>query len=106
MTGRNKTYKSAAYKEYQNEIWDELKTHGDLTWPFGSEQVCFDVEAGLSNRGQDLDNVIKPVLDTYQTIYADFNDNKVYKITLTKSIVKKGEEYLDVTVHTNELPEM
>jgi hypothetical protein len=31
-------------------------------------------------------------------MYADFNDNKVYYVQLEKFIVKKGEEYLDVTI--------
>ena len=72
-------------------------------WEFGTDQVVFEVTAGLSNRGADLDNVIKPVLDTYQSIYDEFNDNKVYKIKLTKDIVQKGEEYLDVKIYANEL---
>lgn len=77
-----------------------------IDWPFGSEPVCFEIIAGLSNRGQDLDNVVKPVLDTYQVIYDDFNDNKVYKIVLTKEITKKGEEFLDVSIYPNELSEL
>lgn len=103
MTGRNKTYKTAAYTAYQNEIRDELM---GIEWPFGDEQVKFEIIAGLSNRGQDLDNVVKPVLDTYQVIYDKFNDNKVYHITLTKEITKKGEEFLDVTVLPNSLSEV
>lgn len=69
-----------------------------VTWPFANDQVKFDIEAGLSNRGQDLDNIVKPVLDTYQIIFEEFNDNKVYEITLTKTIVKKGNEFLHVRV--------
>ena len=60
--------------------------------------MIFLVTAGLSNRGADIDNVIKPLLDTFQSIYEDFNDNKVYGIYLMKDIVPKGEEYLDVSV--------
>lgn len=67
-------------------------------WPFGDSQVSFDVKVGLSNRQADLDNIIKPCLDTYQSMYDDFNDNKVYYVQLEKFIVKKGEEYLDVTI--------
>lgn len=70
-------------------------------WPFSDNQVEFIVEAGLSNRGADLDNVLKPLLDTYQGIFEEFNDNKVYRIKVTKKIVKKGEEY--ISVHIKEL---
>lgn len=67
-------------------------------WHFGHSQVCFDIKAGLSNRGADLDNCIKPLLDTYQSMYKEFNDNKVYHITMEKFIVKKGDEYLEVKI--------
>ena len=69
-----------------------------MNWPFGDSMVSFNVEAGLSNRAADLDNVIKPVLDTFQSIYEEFNDNKVYEIQLNKCIVPRGDEYLDVEV--------
>tara|TARA_R100000742_G_C4220868_1_gene44692 strand:- start:277 stop:576 length:300 start_codon:yes stop_codon:yes gene_type:complete len=67
-------------------------------WPFGTDQVSFSVVAGVSNRGSDLDNVIKPILDTYQGVYEEFNDNKVYNIKLEKRIVKRGGEFLDIGI--------
>lgn len=91
------TFKTKEYLDYQNEIRDELM--GDFTeWPFGDGLVQFTIEAGLSNRGADIDNVLKPLLDTYQGIYEDFNDNKVYHLDVTKVIVSKGDEYLTVTI--------
>lgn len=89
------TFKSAEYLAYQNEIRDELM---GVDWPFGKEQVFFSVVAGVSNRGADIDNVIKPLLDTFQSMYEDFNDNKVYAVHLVKDIVPKGEEYLSVVI--------
>ncbi len=71
-------------------------------WPFGAGQVSFNIIAGLSNRGADLDNVIKPILDTYQGVYENFNDNKVYNIELEKRIVKRGREFLDIRVREYE----
>ena len=87
-------HKTADYKNYQLEILDELK---GIEWPFGTSQLNVLVHAGLSNRGADIDNVIKPILDTYQSIYDEFNDNKVYSISLFKDIVPKGDEYLHIT---------
>lgn len=72
-----------------NDTWD---------WPFGDKRVSFKVEAGLSNKAADLDNVIKPLLDTYQSMYPDFNDKYVYYIELTKTMTKRGEEFLEVLV--------
>lgn len=94
MFYRNKN-KTAEYREYQQELGDYLMGE---TWPFEQEPVIFLVTAGLSNRGADLDNLIKPLLDTYQSHYPEFNDNKVYGIYMIKDIVPKGSEYLDITV--------
>ena len=67
-------------------------------WPFGSDQVAFYIVAGMSNKGADLDNILKPLFDTYQGIFEEFNDNKVYYTELYKVIVAKGKEFLHVTV--------
>ena len=74
-------------------------------WPFSNAEVIVLATAGLSNRGADIDNIIKPLLDTLQSIYDEFNDNKVYGIYLIKDIVPKGEEYLDVTVTERKMDE-
>ncbi len=93
------TFKTKDYLNYQNEIRDEILEEADNdVWPFGASYTTFTITAGLSNRGADLDNVMKPLFDTYQSIYSDFNDNKVYHIEAFKDIVKKGEEYIDVTI--------
>ena len=98
-----RTFKSADYVAFQNEIRDQLM---GTEWKFGTDQVIVKVTAGFSNRGADLDNCIKPILDTYQNIYKEFNDNKVYKIELNKDIVQKGDEYLDVEIYPNKLSEL
>lgn len=95
MTYRNKTIKQKAYIDYQNELRDEIQ---GVAWPFGDDQVQFYVVAGFSNRAADIDNVIKPLLDTYQGIFPEFNDNKVYHVELHKTIVSKGREFLYVRV--------
>ena len=90
-----RTFKSPEYVAYQNEIRADLI---GTAWPFKTDPVSFLVNAGLSNRGADIDNVIKPILDTYQGIFEEFNDNKVYYVELHKEIVKKGEEFLRIRV--------
>ena len=54
----------------------------------------FDIHIGLSARQADLDNTFKPLFDTLQTIYDEFNDNKVYTINASKYIVPKGREFI------------
>ena len=95
MYWRGKRVKTKEYLDYQNEIRDELM---GVDWPFGSDMVTFDITAAFSNRGADLDNIMKPLFDTYQNIFDDFNDNKVYRIDAKKEIVPKGEEYFEVKI--------
>ena len=89
------TKKTSEYEAYQQEVRDEML---GIEWPFSNEQVAFHVEAGLSARQADIDNVLKPLLDTFQGIYEEFNDNKVYYIEANKAIVPKGDEYLWIRI--------
>ena len=99
MFYRNKN-KTAEYRSYQEEVRDEMM---GVEWPYADTPVTFKIKVGLSSKAADLDNVIKPLLDTFQSIYEDFNDNKVYRIEAEKEIVDKGKEYLNVEVLQNEL---
>ena len=104
MTYRNKAIKQIKYVNYQNELRDELK---GVEWPFEPSQLLeFEIIAGESNKAADLDNIVKPLLDTYQGIFEEFNDNKVYHIKLYKQLTNKGDEYLYVRVerYINALP--
>lgn len=89
------TVKTTDYTDYQNKIADQLM---DVVWPYAKEQVEFEVEAGLSNRGADLDNIMKPLFDTFQLVFEEFNDNKVYYVEATKTIVPKGDEFIRVEI--------
>ena len=96
MTYRNKSIQQIKYTQYQNKLKEELQ---GVEWPFeDSDFLEFEIIAGVSNRRADLDNVVKPLLDTYQIIFEKFNDNKVYTIVLHKHITDKGKEYLHVKV--------
>ncbi len=92
--GRSKI-KTNTYRDYQETFKEPLK---DIPWTFGDDLVSIYVEAGLSSKQADLDNVLKPLLDTLQLVYDEFNDNKVYHLSTTKVIVKKGSEYISVQI--------
>lgn len=96
MYYRNKN-KTAEYRAFQEEIRDELIADQG-SWPFADQPVEFVIHVGLSSKLADLDNVLKPLFDTYQSIYEEFNDRTVYKITASKELVERGREYLAVTV--------
>lgn len=89
------TYKTADYKRFQDEM--AVMLMGE-TWVFKDSPVHFIVYAGLSNKASDLDNIIKPLLDTYQNIFEEFNDKTVQGIILQRDRVKRGREYLWVRV--------
>ena len=95
MYWRGKRVKTKEYLDYQNEVRDEMM---DVIWPFGSDPVSFWFKAGLSARQADLDNLLKPLLDTFQNVFDDFNDNKVYYLEGHKDIVPKGEEYIHIKI--------
>ena len=99
MFYRNKN-KTVEYRQYQEEVRDEMM---GVTWPFSNERVTFIIKVGLSSKVADLDNVLKPLLDTWQTMYDEFNDKMVYRIEAEKELVDKGKEYLHVRVIQNEL---
>lgn len=89
------TYKTSDYKRFQEDMGTILMGE---KWPFKDSPVHFIVYAGLSNRASDLDNIIKPLLDTYQNIFEEFNDKTVQGIILQRDRVKRGGEYLWVRV--------
>ena len=95
------TYKTAKYKQFQEDVYECLM---GVEWPFEDKPVKFLVYAGMSSKAADLDNIIKPLLDTYQNIYEEFNDKKVQAIFLARSNVKRGGEYL--RVHVSEAEEL
>ena len=93
--------KTREYRDFQDEVRDTvIYTEGDkFVWPFGTSEVSFDVTVGLSNKNADLDNCIKPLLDTYQGMYEDFNDKRVYAIELIRKDVPRGQEFLEVSIY-------
>ena len=87
-------FKSLKYKQFQTAIYNEIK---DLKWPFElSDKLYLDVKVGFSSNRSDLDNALKPLLDTFSDYY-HWNDNKIYRIKARKFLTEKGKEYLDIT---------
>lgn len=83
-----KRFKTDQYKAYIDDVLLQLRPR---EIPEG--RLNLTIEAGFSNKGADLDNIAKPFIDILQKKYG-FNDNRIYKLTLIKEIVKKGEEYI------------
>ena len=82
---RSKTVK---YLKYQSAVALMLPR---LTLPAPPYRVSF--EYGFSTRASDIDNPTKQILDILSKRYK-FNDNLVYEMHLTKTIVPKGKEFI------------
>lgn len=90
---QGRRFKTQLYKAYEKEL--TLKLPPIKTNLEGKLEIS--VIFGFSNKNMDLDNPLKPLIDVMQKKY-NFNDRNVYKYTLTKEIVKKGDEFIDITI--------
>lgn len=61
-------------------------------------KLVINLTFGFSSRASDIDNPVKPILDCLQKKYK-FNDNKIYKMTLNKEIVKAGDEFVELKIN-------
>jgi Holliday junction resolvase RusA-like endonuclease len=87
---QGKRFKSKKYKFYEQKLLLLLPNSRS----FGENQKLeISIEWGFSNKLADLDNPAKCFIDVLQKKYR-FNDCHIYKLNLTKEIVKKGEEYI------------
>lgn len=78
--------KSGEYRKYESHL---LRTLPDIEIPEGLLEVR--VVVYYSSKLADLDNAIKPLLDIITKRYG-VDDRYVYRLRMTKVIVKKGEE--------------
>jgi len=84
------------YRDWRELIYEDIADRSK--WPFKEDdRLFFDVYIGLSSKLADVDNCIKPLLDTFQYMF-EFNDKYVFEVHIEKELIKKGEEYFDVTV--------
>ena len=87
---RGQRFKTKEYKDYEKDLFFLLPN--DIEIPKGKLEVYY--RFGLSSKGSDYDNIIKPLQDILQKVYK-FNDNKIYKAIIEKEDVKKGEEFIE-----------
>ena len=86
---QGKRFKTPAYRSYEESVLILLKPY---EIPEGELELS--LEWGFSNYGaSDTDNPIKPFVDCLQKRYG-FNDNRIKRMIIEKSKVKKGEEYI------------
>ena len=86
--------KTAAYRTYEIKLPHHLpEIEIPARGPLG-----LNVRVGYSNRQSDIDNCLKPFIDILQKQYG-FNDNRIYRLDVTKVKVEKGEEYIAFSLY-------
>jgi Holliday junction resolvase RusA-like endonuclease len=85
---QGKRFKTPAYKKYERDM---LLLMPELEVPDGALHVYY--EFGFSSAASDIDNPVKPLQDILQKRYG-FDDKRIQRLTIEKTKVKKGDEYL------------
>ena len=91
---KGRRFKSDKYKSYERVA---LLSLPPLNVPKNIKLELI-IHVGFSSKGSDLDNVSKPFLDILSKKYR-FNDNQIYKLIMTKEIVKKGDEFIEFNIN-------
>jgi len=85
---QGRRFKTSKYNAYIKEV---LLTLPKKTYEI--EKTHIFIEFGLSSKNADIDNPVKCFIDCLQKKYG-FNDKSIYKMTVQKVDVKKGDEYI------------
>lgn len=89
---KGRRFKTPYYLAFEKELLLRLPP---LEIPEGNLVVSY--EFGVSNKGFDYDNAIKPFQDVLQKKYG-FNDSRIYEAIIRKRLVKKGNEYIKFAI--------
>ena len=91
---QGKRYKTPKYKSYEKELSLLLPP---LKINF-KRDLKIDLVFGFSSTLSDIDNPLKPILDVLQKKYG-FDDKQIFELQVKKEIVKKGDEFIELTIN-------
>jgi len=83
-------FKTPNYKSYEKKLFQKLPK----VLVENDKKLMLNVSVGFSSKLSDVDNILKPLLDILQKRYK-FNDRNIYKLSISKTDVKKGEEFIE-----------
>ncbi len=89
---RGRRFKTNEYKQYEEDLNKILPS---IKVPEGKLEVFY--RFGLSSKNADGDNCIKQFQDIISKKY-NFNDKNIYKWTIEKEDVKKGDEFVEFKI--------
>jgi Holliday junction resolvase RusA-like endonuclease len=88
---QGKRFKTKAYLSYEKVLLLMLPKR-DL-----KDVQKVSIEFGFSSKLADIDNPVKPILDILQKKYG-FNDRDIFELNIKKVVVKKGEEFIKISI--------
>jgi len=91
---KGRKFKTDKYKNYEKLL---LATLPSIEIAFEKQPLEIFIEAGLSNKQSDIDNIVKPFVDILQKKYG-FNDRYIYRMLVEKKNVSAGNEYIEFYV--------
>jgi len=91
---KGRKFKTDKYKNYEKLL---LATLPSIEIAFEKQPLEIFIEAGLSNKQSDIDNIVKPFVDILQKKYG-FNDRYIYRMLVEKKNVSTGNEYIEFYV--------
>ena len=86
-------FKTPIYKKYERDLLLLLPSIS-----YSNKKLSIKIDFGFSSTASDIDNPLKPFLDILQKKYK-IDDKQIYELTVTKTIVKKGFEYINFEIH-------
>lgn len=97
-TGRGRMYKSKRLTQYESDIKDYLD---DVKYEKLTGNIKLTVQFNCkSKRKRDLDNMLKPLIDSLETNNLFDNDNQIFEINCSKQI---GCESDSTIIHLSEI---
>ena len=91
---QGRRFKTPTYKAYEKELL--LTLPDNLTIP-NLHDIKLSITFGYSNKLNDIDNGLKPLIDILQKKY-NFNDRYIYELNVKKEMVKKGKEFILIKI--------
>lgn len=89
---QGKRFKTPEYKRYERDVLKLLQPMN-----VNGGKLSLRLRFGLSSKNMDVDNGVKPFVDILQKKYG-FNDRYIYRLTVEKVDVKKGEEFIEFDI--------
>lgn len=91
---QGRRFKTLDYLKFEHDMMYLLPK---FTMPLPPYSVS--IHYGFSSKLADLDNNCKLILDVMQKKY-NFNDRDIFELKLTKEIVAKGKEFIQIDAKT------